>query len=164
MLVNQPTNKMNTETALATIAQTKQPPIKPPLRKNEILRATAQAMYQESKAAHEKARDLYNQKLQERDKAIIKEARKQLRTASVSVNDWHGHYEVKFTVKVPKTGFDYLNAEVEKVAIPRLKSADDFYKQLREAAFGDNERWAVLLEDKAIAAKLVESGKKLLGV
>lgn len=155
---------MNTETALATIAQTKQPPIKPPLRKNEILRATAQAMAIQSKTAWENACKLRDSKIIARDKAIEKEARKLLRKAKVQVDEWRGPYEISFKVRLDRGPFASLQEEIDKVAIPRCRTADDFYKQLKEAAYGDNERWAVLLEDKAIAAKLVESGKKLLGV
>lgn len=164
---------MNTTNAIATIEQVRQKTA-PPLKKDEVLKATAQAMADD----HAKAVGISQKTAQEAreqfEAAVIKHTLKNFKQGRMKFSNWHDYDErpvkelygvsVGFELEsVPELKAAYDKLRLLQKAVLRPKGFHDFLGELRAASAGKRSaNVESILSDTKLRKQLLEAGKQLL--
>lgn len=148
-------------TALAVIGQTQ----KPPLNKNELLKASAEAIRRKQSAAREKSWTEQRKIIAKRNEILIALAKKQIASAETYVGEPRyddDKYCIKFEVRLESVPEEVntLSKQAEAIATPRVETYQEILSELRAAA-ALPDRTAALLDDKELANRLAEAGELL---
>lgn len=151
---------MNTQ---LTVIESAKKTTQPPLTKQQVIEATALALFNKDEATRKKLWVQRELILKKRNAFFRSHALKSKKLIQFNgTENWRGHWIMLKVPYDPSIGNDF-EKQLEALKMPSSRSVKDYIKEIREASQATKPELQTLLNDPAINQKFVTLGESILG-